>query len=307
MTTIDLRTSAEAPTARIAGQEKLPERLGSWELVRWAGAGSLAEIYQARPVGSPTESPAGQPAYALKRLRPEWQEKPEAVALFRREALVGRQVSHPHLVPILAASTARPPYYLVMPWLTGRTLADRLAASDSFDLPEALWIARQVGEALEALWSAGWMHGDVKPANIHLSPEGHATLLDLGFARTPEETGSAVDRCVLGTVGYLAPESIVSALRSDIRGDIYSLGVVLFEMLAGRRPFTGQTLAELAAQHRQDRAPELRRLVPHLPAGVVRLVREMLCKEPLRRPQTPRELIDRLSVLEISTFSERAM
>ncbi len=302
MTTIDLRTSAEARTARPAGQEKLPERMGSWELVRWAGAGSLGEIYQARPVGSP----AG-PAYALKRLRPEWQEEPEAVALFRREALVGRQVSHPHLVPILAGSTARPPYYLVMPWLAGRTLADRLAASDSLDLPEALWITRQMGEALEALWSAGWMHGDVKPANIHLSPEGHATLLDLGFARNRQETGSAVDRCVLGTVAYLAPESIVSALRCDIRSDIYSLGVVLFEVLAGRLPFTGQTLAELAAQHRQDRAPELRRLVPHLPAGVTRLVREMLCKEPLRRPQSPRELIERLSALEISTFSERTL
>ncbi len=303
MTPIDLKTSAEARTTRPARPEKLPERTGSWELVRWAGAGSLAEIYQARPVGAP----AGQPAYAVKRLRPEWQDNPEAVALFRREALVGGQVSHPHLVPILAASTTRPPYYLVMPWLAGRTLADRLAASGSFDLPEVLWIARQVGEALEALESAGWMHGDVKPANIHLSLEGHVTLLDLGFARHRQETGSVVDRCVLGTVGYLAPETIVSALRCDIRSDIYSLGVVLFEMLAGRLPFTGQTLAELAAQHRQDRAPELRRLVPHLPAGVVRLVREMLCKEPLRRPHTPRELIERLWALEISTFSERTL
>jgi serine/threonine-protein kinase len=112
---------------------------------------------------------------------------------------------------------------------------------------------------------------------------------------------------VLGTVGYLAPEMIVSALRCDIRSDIYSLGVVLFEMLAGRLPFTGRTLAELATQHRQDRAPDLRRLVPHLPAGVIRLVREMLCKEPLRRPQSPRELIDRLWALEIGSFSERTL
>jgi serine/threonine-protein kinase len=303
MTTIELRISAEATTTRSLGQEDLPERMGSWELVRWAGAGSLAEIYQARPVGSP----ADPPAYAVKRLRPEWRQKPEAVALFRREAMVGRQVSHPHLVPILAAYTAQPPYYLVMPWLTGCTLADRLAACGGFDLPEVLWIARQVGEALEALWSAGWMHGDVKPGNIHLSAEGHVTLLDLGFARHQQETGSAVDRCVLGTVNYLAPETIVSALRCDIRSDIYSLGVMLFEMLAGRLPFTGPTLAELAAQHRQDRAPELRRLAPQLPAGVIRLVREMLCKEPLRRPQTPRELIERLAALEIATFSERRL
>jgi serine/threonine-protein kinase len=303
MIPIDLRTSAEAAAPRPAGQQRPPERIGSWELVHRIGSGSLAEIYQARPVGAA----AGQGAYAVKRLRPEWQEKPEAIALLCREAMVGRQVSHPHLVPILAANVAEPPYYLVMPWLAGSTVADRLAASESFDLPQVLWIARQVGEGLDALWSAGWMHGDVKPGNIHLSPEGHVTLLDLGFARRQRETGSALDRCVLGTVGYLAPEVIVSTLRCDIRSDIYSLGVVLFEILAGRLPFTGQTLAELAGQHRQDRAPELRRLVPQLPTGVVRLVREMLCKEPLRRPQTPRELIERLWALEIASFSERSL
>ena len=132
------------------------------------------------------------------------------------------------------------------------------------------------------------------------------TLLDLGFARRADETGSVVERCVTGTCNYIAPEMITSALRADIRSDIYSLGVMLFEVLSGRLPFEGKDLAELATLHRQARAPDLRRLVPHLPTAVVRLVREMLAKQPLRRPQTPRELIDRLAALEILTFGERA-
>jgi serine/threonine protein kinase len=154
------------------------------------------------------------------------------------------------------------------------------------------------------------MHGDVKPGNIFVSPAGHVTLLDLGFARrngdtTAGGTGSAVDRCVLGTCSYIAPELITSALRADVRSDIYSLGVVLFELLCGRLPFVGKDLAELAAQHRQATPPDLGRLVPDLPGELVELVRQMLAKEPLRRPQTPRELVDRLARIEIATFSER--
>jgi serine/threonine-protein kinase len=193
-----------------------------------------------------------------------------------------------------------------MPWLEGATLDERLAAGQRFDLPQVLWIARQAAEALDALNQAGWMHGDVKPGNIMISPEGHATLLDLGFARRGDETGSAVDRCVLGTFHYIAPEFLTSTLRADIRSDIYSLGGVLFRILTGRLPFESADLADLASQHKQSLPPNLHRLVPHLPAGVARLVHNMLAKDPLRRPQSPRELIEILARLEIECFSERS-
>ena len=182
----------------------------------------------------------------------------------------------------------------------------RLAAGRQFDVPAALWIARQTAEALEALHAAGWMHGDVSPGNIHVSPSGHVTLMDLSFARRRDEDGSAADRPVMGTFRYIAPEHITSSLATDIRSDIYSLGVVLFEMLAGRVPFLGEDLAELAVEHRQSAPPDLRRLAPHVPREVALLVRQMMAKNPLRRPQTPRELIERLVRLEIGAFSERA-
>ena len=226
--------------------------------------------------------------------------------LFRRQATVSKEVFHPHLVSILATGLRRPPYYVVMPWLAGCTMEDRLVLGRRVDLPHLLWIIRQVAEALEALHTAGWMHGDVKPSNIFVSASGHATLLDVGFARRVARIGSAVARPVTGTAHYMAPELITSAPRADIRSDIYSLGVVLFRSLAGRVPFDGNSLAEVTSQHLRARAPDLRHQVPRLPSGLVHLVREMLAKEPLRRPRAPRELIERLVTLEIATFSARS-
>lgn len=279
-------------------------RVGDWELVGLEAEGAMAEVHRARPVGTPDDRPA---AYAVKILREQWSADARAVAQFRREAQVGRTVSHPRVISILATGLREPPYYVVMPWLDGATLRARLDAGEHFDPPVALWIARQTAEALDALAAAGWRHGDVKPANLFLSPnECHVTLLDLGCARSNDEGGSAADRCLLGTCAYLAPETITSALAADIRSDIYSLGVVLFEMLAGRLPFEGETLEELVVQHKQWRAPDLHRLAPRVPPEVADLVRRMLSKEPLRRPQTPGELVEQLTRLEIQSFTERS-
>ncbi len=277
-------------------------RARQWELVEFAARGSLARIYRARPVGTPADRPA---TYAVKMLRPCWQNDPEAVRLLRREAMAGKSVSHPHLVPVLTASVCEPPRLLVMPWLEGASLQARLAADQQFDVPQTLWIARQTAEALDALHAAGWMHGDVTPGNIHVSPSGHVTLIDLSFARRGDEIGSAADRPIMGTCSYIAPELFTSALRADIRSDLYSLGVVLFEMLSGRLPYTGGNLAELATQQRQSAPAELARLAPHVPREVVAMVRRLMAREPLRRPQAPRELIDRLISLEVGALSQR--
>lgn len=305
MTRIDVKPAAVAPVARRADPPALPRRVKQWELTELVAEGALARAYRARAAGSPDDRPA---PYAVKVLRRRWENDDRALGTLFREALVGRTVAHPHLISVLAAILREPPYFLVMPWLDGWTLQQWLAGGERVDLPVVLWIARQVAEALGALAASGWMHGDVKPSNILVSPEGHVTLLDLGFAqRAGDEPGSVAGRCLLGTCNYIAPEMITSTLAGDIRSDIYSLGVVLFEMLAGRLPFEGDDLAEIIAAHKQARAPELRRLAPHLPAGVVRLVRRMLSKEPLRRPQTPSELIDRLAALEIHAFAERSL
>lgn len=287
----------------VAGVNRSYRQVRNWELVELSGMGSLAQIFRARPAGSSANRSA---TYAVKMLRSCWENDEAAIRLLQREALVGQSVSHPHLVPVLASPVAESPRLLVMPWLEGVSLASRLANHQQYGVPEALWIVRQTAEALDALHAAGWIHGDVTPANIQISPSGHVTLLDLSFARRNEEFSSAVDRPIMGTCGYLAPEYLTSALRPDIRSDIYSLGVVLFEMLAGRRAYTAETLIELSLQYRQAAPFDLVKLAPYVPREVAALVRRMTAKDPLRRYQTPRELVEQLVALEIATFSERA-
>ncbi len=276
-------------------------RLGSWELVRLVGEGQLASVYAARPA---VAAGAETACYAVKVLRPDWQHDPRGLAILAREVHVSRKVTSPHLVPILAAELSQPPYFLAMPLLEGVTLCQRLQSLPPLDLPEVAWIGRQVAEALDALHAAGWMHADVKPSNLFLSRTGHVTLIDLGFARSTSERGSIADRPVLGTLNYMAPEVLYSSVGGDIRSDVYSLGVTLFEMLTGHLPFDSDDVAKLAAQHRQELPSDVRRLAPHVPTRAARLVHQMLAKEPLRRP-LPQDVIQRLVQIEIETFAER--
>ena len=309
MTKIDIKSSQSPTLAPRPAKPAQPAKpgddrvVGDWNLVGLAAQGSFARVYRARPTSLPNDRPAD---YAVKILRPQLQSERWAMGQLAREAKVGRSLSHPHLIPILGASLGGEPSYLVMPWLEGWTLQAQLDSRQQTDLPVALWIARQVADALGALHGAGWMHGDVKSGNIFLSPSGHVTLFDLGFARRREETGSAADRRISGTCTHIAPEFLTSAIRADIRSDMYSLGVVLFEMLCGRLPFQGKDMAELATQHKQSSPPPLRSLAPHIPTDVAKLVHELLAKEPLRRPQTPAELVERLTSLEVATFSQRS-
>jgi serine/threonine-protein kinase len=259
-----------------------------------------------------------------------------------REARVASEVRHPHLITILESQLAHNPPFLVMPWLEGASLeayvrlssltlpidtyvghssltspqdqagkpdvrqsqAGKPDVQTMLDPPVVLWIARQTAEALAALDGAGWRHGDIKPSNIFLSPQRHVTVLDLGFARHRDERDTA--RVLSGSGHYLAPEHATAGGRPDIRSDIYSLGVVLYQLLAGHVPLDGATLEELIARHKQTAPLPLRRAAPHVSPGVASLVQRMLAKDPLRRPQSPGELLAELVRLEIESFSERA-
>ncbi len=282
-----------------------PERLDQWELVELAAEGTFARVYRARPCTRGDDVTA---AYAVKRIKPEWEHDAAAIKLVRREARVGRAIGNAHLVPVLDAALQHPPYYLVMPWLPGETLDVILQSGDwQRKASDALWIARQVTEALAALDAAGWTHSDVKPANIMISPDGHATLLDLGLARRPADEDYAVDRVVAGSPSYMAPETFVSSLRPDIRSDLFSLGVVLYEMLSGQVPYAGRDWESLAQAHRQQGIPDIRHHVRNLGAPVARLLEELLANQPLRRPQKPAELLARLTALEIEELFEETM
>lgn len=287
--------------AASAGPVKLRQSVGSWQLGKLIGQGQFADVFEARPEGG-GDAPF---SYALKVLQPKWEDHPLAVDMFATEARVAREVTNPHLLPILASQVASSPYFLAMPRLTGATLDARLKSGSRPGIGTTVWIARQVAEAITALHTAGWTHGDVKPGNIFISTEGHVTLIDLGFARRPGEQAADDEQAVLGTPHYLAPELLTSTHRGDIRSDLYSLGVVLFETLTGKRPFDGESLSELATAHQQQVPRKLRRELPQASAELEKLIESLLAKQPVRRPQSPADLVQRLISLEIDTFAQR--
>ena len=220
------------------------------------------------------------------------------IGWLRREAEVAQCVSHPNLVSVLSASLQRPPYYIVTPYLPGEMVST--LATRTLGLPRVLWIVRQIAQALAALHGGGWIHNDVRPQKVRVSHDGHATLMDLGRAM-PRQTRCERQLAHRDAIDYAAPESFTTTRYLDAASDVYSLGVTLFELLTGRRPFQDELASGLVIAHLRHQPPEIRRFAPQLPARLSRLVRRMLAKEPLRRPETE-DVVQILVELEIETF-----
>ncbi|QDS98124.1 serine/threonine-protein kinase [Adhaeretor mobilis] len=276
-------------------------RIGPWQLVRLLHEGELARVYLARPADSPAEQPA---AYAVKVLRKEWWRHAGAIEMQRRSAWVGRRATHPNLLPVLSCGVQQPPFYVVSPRLEGESLAAVLQRERRLPLSVTLWIVRQVAEALEALHDkTGMVHGDVKPANVMLAPDGHATLIDFGFVHSPREAKHWATQPVFGTLNYIAPEVVASSLSCDLRADLYGLGVMLYEMLSGVLPHKAADAESLIRMHRETKPVCIRERQSETPKAVASLVHRLLAKDPLRRPESAGIVAEELVRLEIASFS----
>jgi serine/threonine protein kinase len=226
-----------------------------------------------------------------------------AAARLCREASVMMAVRHPNLNCVLAADTQTAEPYLLLPFHDGVSLRELLRSpAAGLPLSRVLQIMRQLAAALAALHSAGWLHSQVRPEHIFLSPQGQTTLLDLTLARrldTPEcdvAAGLPIDAI------YAAPEFGCRSSRVASAADTYSVGIVLYEVLAGRPPFVGSSREEVLNQHRRDAASDVRALRPDVSLELAHLLRLMLAKEPLRRP-TDGELLRWLAELEIAALA----
>jgi eukaryotic-like serine/threonine-protein kinase len=270
-----------------------------YELLDYLGGGPMTAVYAARDA-------ADDCSCAVKVVREEWDDQATAVKLLHREARAGLSVRHPHLVRVTHTHVTRPPYFLVMEMLRGESLRQRLRRDFRLDPAEAVWIARQTAEALAALHQAGFLHGDVKPDNLRLTSAGPAVLIDLGFAHRPGENAAFLrEGYVLGTANYLAPELCDSAPEEDLSSDLFSLGVMLFEMLTGRLPYPPGSLRQTFRRHRCDPPADVRRLAGPLPPALAALVERLLAHRPADRPGAG-AVVQRLIQLEIAGLRKRS-
>jgi eukaryotic-like serine/threonine-protein kinase len=273
-------------------------KIPGYELLQPLGGGPLTCVYSARDAADDTPC-------AVKVLRDEWKQEPTAIKLLQREARAGLAVRHPHLVRLRHVHVTRPPYFLVMDLLPGESLRRRLRRDYRVDVATALWVARQTAEALAALHRAGYLHADVKPDNIRLVDAGTAVLIDLGFAHRPGENADLRRQgYVLGTVNYLAPELCALEPDRDFRSDLFSLGVTLFEMLAGRLPYLAGPTEQTLRRHQSEPPLDIRDHTGPLPPGLASLVDRLLQRQPTDRPRAA-AVLQQLIALEIAALRGR--
>lgn len=264
-----------------------------YELIQALGGGPLTTVYAARDV-------EGNSPCAVKVIREDWEDPSTAIKLLQREARAGLAVRHPFLVRLLHTHVTRPPYFLVMELLPGESLRRCLRRDGRLELPYVLWTARQVTEALAALHQAGFLHGDVKPENVRLVGDGYTKLIDLGFAHRPGENSHFIRKgYVLGTANYLAPELCRFEADSDFKSDLYSLGVMLFELLTGRLPFARGNVQETFHRHLHDTPENLSRFVTQAPPALAKLIARLLARDPVERPRAT-AVLQQLSSLEMA-------
>lgn len=266
------------------------EKFRGYVVERLLGNGSLGAVYLVRHEILDT-------IYAMKVLFPEVaKENSDYVKRFLREAKIATRIRHPNLVAVhdCGYDEERGLYYLVMDYISGGDLRQALAFAGRFAPDRAVEVVLQVASALDAAQKYHVVHRDIKPENIMIQPDGLVKLVDLGIAKADDIKDSLCTEaeCVFGTPAYVAPEQAIDASVVDVRADIYSLGVVLFEMIAGKVPFDGPNAPQILVQTlSSDPFPDIRDINPDVSPQLAVIIRRMCVKEPDRRIPTPAALI----------------
>ena len=242
-----------------------------YRLEEQIGAGGMSRVYRAF-------DPTLERWVAIKLMHGDISEDADHLERFRREAKVVARLSHPHVVTVIDFGEDDGTPYIVLEYVEGETLKERIRRMGRLPVAEAVAYAIEIGRALSCAHSERLVHRDVKPQNVLIDREGRAKVTDFGIARSLEVSGLTAPGRVLGSTDYVSPEQ---ALGHDVteQSDVYSLGIVLFEMLAGEVPFKADTQVAVAMKHVRDQMPDVQRLRPEVSSALAAVVDRATAKE----------------------------
>jgi serine/threonine-protein kinase len=260
---------------------------GRYKLGEMIGTGGMADVYVAEDTRLARQ-------VAVKVLRSDLARDPSFVARFRKEALAAAGLNHPGIVAVYD-SGEEPAPYIVMELISGHTLRELIHKGERVPLKRALEIGEGILAALEYSHHSGIVHRDIKPANIMITDHGDVKVMDFGIARALADLGATLTSTwnIVGTAQYLSPEQALGEV-ADLRSDIYSTGCLLYEVLTGKPPFSGETPVSIAYQHVSGVLVAPSKIVPELPAGIDTLLTVALAKNPDDRYQTAGLMLDDL-------------
>jgi predicted Ser/Thr protein kinase len=270
-------------------------KLGRYEIAAILGQGAMGVVYLAH-------DPEIDRPVALKTVRPEalrGESAPEVEARFLKEAKLAGRLQHPNVVTVYDVGRDRGDFFIAMEYVDGQPLTRYLASADALPLNAKIGVIRQTAEALDHAHERGVVHRDIKPGNILISKDGRVKVTDFGIARFTSATTSDLTRTgtMIGSPAYMSPEQIRGE-KLDGRSDLFSLGVVLYELLTGTRPFPGESITTLVYQilHTEPRDP--REIRADLPAASREVMAVLLAKQPEKRPENAKAFLRELKRIE---------
>jgi eukaryotic-like serine/threonine-protein kinase len=265
---------------------------GRYRLESKLGSGGMSTVYLARDITL-------ERWVAAKVMHREMSDQPDQIERFRREARAVAQLSHPNVVSVIDAGEDGGHPYIVFEYVDGETLKQRIERVGPLPVDEATAYAIEIGRGLAAAHSRRLVHRDVKPQNVLIDSEGRAKVTDFGIARSLEADGLTQTGRVLGTTDYVSPEQAMGR-GVDARTDIYSLGVLLYEMLTGTVPFTAETVVGVAMKHVNEDMPDVQRRRPEVSSALAAVVERATAKDPKQRyPDMASCLADLEGALEV--------